>query len=443
VRQRSGHQQRVAAVAQRRTHGIDHADGVGELALGPFGLAVCTRQHAPHPRGPRLLDALRLQEGEQLFGLSAAPQRHQHHGARHQRVHVLGCNRQGLVERGQRAVQVAACVLDGGQLEPGKAVSGRQFGGLEGRQARLLDFTRAQQDRRLGQIGGGGLRVEAARIGEMLGRLGQAAAHGQGRAPQRQGLRPGNGLRLLGGHQLQHLARLAQLQIDRTQQGRHLGATDSELESFFERSLGGLVFPHRGQHLAEQQVRGEHLVVRLQRVLQVDCGGGVICLAERFQCLVVGAAGRHRVGACGPGQRAQRQAQGAKSRADRAAGRSGQQGRHGASGHGVKGRGAGLDPVRDAWGFAGFRGSNANASALISRVACLVQAEQGVPSPRDADRDMPRDGPPPGGVNPRPLELNGRCPAPESPLWTGRADPDVGVLKVSRTATIDAPPRPC
>ena len=295
MRQRASHQQLLLAGNPFHWQRIDQPCDILEMRGGSQGVTPPSGKQRAQIRNTRLRRRKRRKCGEVLVCLRVATKVNQDARSRDARIQVVGLDRNRPFVVPERIRQLSRGMCNRGTCIQRLRAVGRQFNGTVCHAPGIAPLARSDQNGHFSHQWHDRSRVYRTRIGEGARGLGRLAQRSVGLASQHQDFQPRRSRQTVGRNRVDQQLRLALHQIDAPQRHRHFGTIHPQLERFPECHLGR---PHVAVckiGLGQQQMRGEHVSILLQRVLELDDRPWQILLAVAGQTVLVVTAGLDRV----------------------------------------------------------------------------------------------------------------------------------------------------
>ncbi len=198
-----------------------------------------------------------------------------------------GLERKRAVVGGEGAIDIECRMQNRGLHVPRVPIVRGEFDRLGRGGFRTVHLTIEEQHRDLGDKRRRRFRVQRTRLLEALAREPALVGFGIGRATHRKDVDLQVPRQACGGNAFDHGLGAAKGKIDLPQRQGHFAAVDTLFKGLFEGRFGSLQITVFQQRLAEQQMGGQHPIVLLQRILELDDRARCVTLLESGQPVLV------------------------------------------------------------------------------------------------------------------------------------------------------------
>ena len=308
VRQRAEHEQLFVGLDVFGRQTVDQPGDFAERFLHGVAVAAAAGQHRAQIGGARLGLGVFSEIVEVARDLGVAFEVEQQRGAGDAGIDVFSVQRQGFRIGRQRLEQIALGVQQRGAQVPQAGVVGVDRHRALDALLRRQDFALLEQEGHQREVGPDGLGIGVDGVAEGLPRATLVAFAGHRGGAHRQHLDPRFAAQPVGVDVAQHVLGPPQRHQQLPARDRNLRRAHAQLERLTEGRFGRGEFGLLEQRTTEQNMRGEHAIVLLQRVLELDDGARGVAALEAGEAVFVEGGGL--AGVAGDGMEAEREAQG-------------------------------------------------------------------------------------------------------------------------------------
>jgi len=296
VRQRTQHEKHFATGNPVPTQNVHQSGYLGQMLACCGSVASLLSKQGTQIGRTRILHAGLAEVVDIRTRLVEPPEIEQQTGPRHTGIHVSGIQLDGMRVVRERSRQIAPGMRDPCQCIPGGRVAGLQLGRPARPSFGFVQATRTDQERHLFHQRQQRIRPDCAGGLETVTGLGAPVQHRERDTTQRQQIRFHGCREPIRAELIDDHLGIATGNLDTGHRNDDFRAIHTEPERIAEGDLGRTQVAVIKIEACQQQLRGEHAAVLLQRVLQLNRGTSGIALVESREPIFVVACRRCTIG---------------------------------------------------------------------------------------------------------------------------------------------------